>query len=303
MDDRGARHLAAPKYQFELTPGRGHLPALFQVFGFALVAAAGLFVALRAAAGRSLWAVRLTALAAAGLFGLGAAVTGYSNMRVVALESPVAQSRDLLEDATEKGTFADLPERSTLLFQRRDLEWSTGNWGQSPSALEAMLLDRGDRELDGRLVAPDAEFGCEGPGTFPLQDCESLRPTAAWVSVRAWRGGGAVVVAPFVPAPKATGAASETARDLRAFVHSDSGAPGPPQLTGRTAADAAWSGRGLTWRRVAGEGDWAIFETRVTGRVRPLATSLDDARARLSFVAMPTSDGLARTYGTKRLLP
>ena len=291
----------APKYQLEIVPGKGHLPALIQVFGWSFVAVAGLGALIKPAAARSVWALRLTALGAAGLLGVAAAFVGYNNLRVIALETPIVQARGLLERATEDGAFASLPRDSSLVFSQRDMGWPTGSWAQVPDAAEGMFLEKGGRRFDIRFTPAERTFDCPRTGAFPPQPCERLSNKAAWVSVRDYRAGGSVVIA-HLPAGESKDAASAPARALRAYVHRDEGAPRPPALFGSTERGRPWRSRGQRWQRVDGDGDWAVYETRVTGPA-PVASSIDDVDARMSFAQPPPPDQIVRLYGTKRLLP
>jgi hypothetical protein len=288
----------APKYQGELIAGRGHLPALIQVFGWALVATAVLLAVLRSAARRSTAAVRLVAVGAAGLLAVGAGFVGYNNMRVIGLETPIRETRDLLERSAAAGVFADMPEEASLIFSNRDLAWPTGRWNQVPDALESALIRQTDRRLDGRLVPPPDEFECPPSGSFPPADCEPLNTAGAWVRVRARPGGGTVILGR-LPAGSSAHAFTAPTRDLRVFVLGG----GRPLVIGQTTAGRPWNGNRLRWRRVD-EGDgWAIYGTRVARGPLPVASSLDAADGRFDFTALGPPDQIVRIYGASYLLP
>ncbi len=293
---------AAPKYQTELVAGKGHLPTLVQVFGWGLLATAALLALLRTARGRSTTAVRVVAGVAAALLGFAAGVVGFNNMRVVALETPIAETRALLERATADGVFANLPRDSSLIFTTRDLRWSTGSWAQVPDAIESMLVQRGEgRRLDGRIVEPTDRFDCPRSRTFPPADCEPLAPVAAWVRVRARPGGGSVVVAPFKSDPDDLPALAP-ALLIRAYVEDDEKVS-PPRLVGRDAAAQPWRSNRLRWREIDHGDGWAIYQAPMAGRLTPLGSSLDDVAGKIDFTAPLTPDQIVRIYGTKRLLP
>jgi hypothetical protein len=293
----------APKYQTELIAGRGHLPALIQVFGWALVVPATLLFALRAAIGRSVVAVRVVALSAASLLAVGAGFLGFNNMRVVALEAPIRETRSLLERAAEKDAFANLPEDATLVFSDRDLAWPTGRWSQVPDAHESLLMASSGRRYDARLVPPAPEdFDCPRSDAFPPADCEPLSPSAAWVRVRPRPGGGTVVTG-FLSESLITGAFAETTPDLRAFVYDETEPVRPPRVIGATERGRPWSSDQVDWRRVDSGDNWAIYKARVEGGPLPVASSLDSANGRFDFTALPTPDQIVRIYGTDHLLP
>ena len=295
----------APKYQLELIPGRGYLPVVIQVFGWAMVVTAALLALLRVATGRSLVAARVVALSAAGLLGLGAGFLGFNNMRVVGVEAPIRETRALLERAAENGAFANLPEDATLVFSERDLGWPTGRWSQMPDAHESMLMASSGRRYDARLVPqPGAgeDIDCPPSDALVPDDCEPMSDAAAWVRVRARPGGGTVVVAR-LSQRSITEAFAETTTALRAFVYDEQRPPSGPLLLGATERGGPWSSGPLDWRQVESGDDWAIYETRVSSGPPPLASSLDSADGRFDFTALPAPDQMVRIYGTKHLLP
>jgi hypothetical protein len=293
----------APKYQGEIIAGRGHLPALIQVFGWALVVSATLFALLRAAVGRSIIAVRVVAVSAAGLLALGAGFLGYNNMRVVGLEAPIRETRSLLERAAENGAFESLSEDATLVFSDRDLRWPTGRWNQVTDAHESLLMASSGRRYDARLLpSAGAEFDCSNSEVYPASDCEPLRADAAWVRVRPRPGGGTVVIGRLSQS-SISKALAQTTTEPRAFVYDEESPVQAPSLLGTTKRGRPWSSDQLEWRRVESGDNWAIFETQVSSGPLPVASSLDAADGRVDFTALPAPDQIVRIYGTKHLLP
>jgi len=291
---------AAPKYQIELVAGKGHLPTLIQSFGWTLVIVAGLLALARVAASRSALALRLLVVGAAALLGFGAAVNGYNNMRVVALEVPITKARGLLEAAAGDGALASLPPGATLLFSPRDVQWNTGSFSQDPSALQAMLMDRAGHRFDSRPLTVTTRLDCPAADVAP--DC--LAPVgreAAWVRVRTRRGGGSVIVAPLATSITRS-VDRQVARELRVYARGGGGTPPPPRLISSTPSGRPWDSEGLAWRRVADGGGWALYTARVTGAA-PVASLLDDAIAQVDFTSPGTPDQIVRIYGTKSLLP
>jgi hypothetical protein len=292
----------SPKYQTELIPGRGHLPVLVQVFGWALVGTAVLLALLRSAARRSISAVRVVAVGAAGVLGFAAGLVGFINMRVVGLETPIRETRTLLEQATAEGAFESMPRDASLIFTLRDLGWHTGRWNQVSDALESMLIRQGGRRLDGRLMEPPERFNCPRSGTFPPADCEPLHDAAAWVRVRPRPGGGSVIVGR-LPESSSRNASKATTDELRAFARFDEEPTRPPMVVALTRTGEPWNSAGLSWRRVEQGDDWAIYEARVPRGPMPVASTLDDPEARVDFTALGSPDQIVRIYGTKHLLP
>lgn len=293
---------ASPKYQVEIMAGKGHLTTLIQSMGWALLALAAVMGGLRLAAGRSRTAVAVTAASCGLLLGAGAAASGYNNLRVVALERPIVETRALLQDAAGAGVFDALPAESSVVFSERDLRWPTGNWTQVPDSFEHFLLLHADRRLDGRIHPIPERFDCPRTGAFPPQDCEPLAPAAAVVRVRARRDGGTVVVGRLTSSAGAQPLGGRLA-SLRAYVTDDDG-PAPPALVGALGPARPWDPAGLDWRRVTAEGDWAIYEADLPdGRRAPIAGSLDAADGVIDFT-QPGEPGLiVRKYGTQHLLP
>jgi hypothetical protein len=294
----------APKYQTELVAGRGHLPVVVQVFGWALVAAAVLFALLRSAIGRSRTAVLAVAVSAAGLLGLGAGMVGFNNMRVIGLEAPVKESRALLEDGADAGVFANVETDGSLLFSYRDLGWPTGRFNQVPDALESLLINETDRRYDGRIVPPPETFDCPTSDSGLPADCEPPDESAAWVRVRPRADGGSVVVASVPDVAAGRAAFRATTQDVRTFVREDNGAQvRPPKLVGVTERGTPWTSSRLSWRRVAGGGEWAVYDASVRDGPLPVASTLDDPRSNVDFTALGGPDRVVRIYGTSQLLP
>ena len=290
----------SPKYQTELVPGRTHLPSLFQVFAWAMVASAALFALLRVAVRRSRAAVLLVTLSCAGLLGLAAGMTAFSNVRTVALEIPVTEARGLLERAAGDGVFGALPEEGTLLFAGADLTWGTGSWFQSPGSLESMLMDKEGRRLDGRIVPPADRFDCAVSGKFPPEECEPVGAAAAFVRVRPRQTGGTVVVAS-IPG-RARVPQRAVAQRLRVYETSESGTPRPPVISSLTTRGRVWTSAGLTWRTVETGDDWAIFEATLPPATPVLGSAFTAPGVR-DFYALGPPNEIVRIYGTKRLLP
>ncbi len=292
----------APKFQDELNLGRGHFPMLIQVFGWALVATAASLGLLRAASGRGRVLRTLTAGGLALVLGAAAGFVGYTNLRVIGLETPVRETRALADQAVEAGLLSETPERSSLLFSKRDLGWPLGNWGLTGPGLEAMMLHRGDRLFDARIVGLPDLFTCPPVG-FPPQNCAQLSRRRAWVHIRARPGGGTVILATTVPHEPA-GTVPEVSREqvssLRVFVTGD---VSPPVLVGLTSGDSVWNSQGLRWRRARAGDGWAIYEATPRRGAIPAGGSLDDPRARVSFARPAQPSEIVRIYGTKRLLP
>jgi len=290
----------APKYQGELVPGRGHVTALMQAFGWALVAVAALLALLGVARDRSRAALIWTALVAAGALGLGAGATGYHTLRIVGSEQLARMARVQLEQAISAGVLDGVPERGTVIFTSSDITWTTGSWHQYPPSLEGMLFDKSGRVYDARSFPYVSAFDCPAGNRFPPTECAPPSADVAWVRLRTRRDGASVLVSTM-----AGGAApaENPAIRVRAWSRRDDGDVGPPPLVGRASDGAEWSSSDLRWRIVARADDWAIFETSIPATDSAVASSIDDSTAQIDFAAPPAPDDAVRFYGTRRLLP
>lgn len=287
----------AAKYQTELGPGKGHISALMQVFGWAMVIAASGIASVIAASKRSRLATSLTIALIAAAVGIGATANGYVNMRVVATEAPVTQTRSLLEDSLSHGIVSDVPERSLIAFRERDMKWLTGNLAQVGLGLEALLLDKTGQRFDARMLSQTAELGCDAPPSDPPADCATPTGPIAWLHVRAKRGSGTVILAPVA----GSGSASllrGRALTLRVFTRESK----VPLLVGVDGKQHAWTSRSVRWTLVEQGDGWRLFDGRLPLRSMPIASSIDDAGNALDFLNM-TPDQSVRMFGTRRLLP
>jgi hypothetical protein len=80
-------------------------------------------------------------------------------------------------------------------------------------------------------------------------------------------------------------------------------APDPPQLTGRTTDGAPWFSDRSRWRRLRGDGTWAVYSLDLSKGPRPIASSVDDAFGFIDFLAMPPWPQRAHLLNTRHLLP
>ena len=295
----------APKYQAELTPSRGYLPILIQVFALAVLATAGLSVLARLAAARSRPALLATAAAAALLGGLAAGATAFNNVRIVAMLQPERLSRELVEAAAERGAFAAVPEGASILFTARDTGWTEPVPFRETPYAAMMLADRTGRTYDARTLPdpPPEPGGCErNPGVVQNTACAPPAEQAAWARVRLRRDGGTVIVAP-LDRPTPTGYPQAlTAPQLTVYREHDGDDPQPPRLIGKRPGGRGWSSDTARWTRLEGGDDWALYRLDVIGP-RPIASSLDDDQGLVDFAAMPAPAERVRLYGTKQLLP
>jgi hypothetical protein len=291
----------APKYQGELSPGIGYLPVLIQSFGWALVAAAALLAAIRMARARSVLAGRLTVLGGAALLGLGAGVTGYGNVRVVALEVPKAEAADLFQTAPARGLLRAFEPGSTVLIPETDLGSPVIEWRAGNMTLEAMLLDETGRLYDARIMPPfDDRYNCEPAGGLVPSDCEPVRPSAGWMRIGVGRDVASVVMSR-IAGTGSRSPAGAPARWLYVYVEGD-GTPEPPLLAGIRRDGTPWRSDGVAWQPVRRGDGWAIYQA--PGPPDAVAAdTIRDAGATVDFTADLTSAERVRILGTKRVLP
>jgi hypothetical protein len=118
------------------------------------------------------------------------------------------------------------------------------------------------------------------------------------------RDGGTVIVAPLSGAHATTFPRSVSAPQLLVYRESTSGGtPAPPPLIGTTTRGRSWSSAAVRWRKTAAGDGWALFAATLGAGPAPVASSLDDARGYLDWLAMPAPPQRARLFGTRDLLP
>jgi hypothetical protein len=226
-------------------------------------------------------------------------MVGFTNMRVIAAEQPIRETRTLLDEGARAGAFASIPTDGSLVFSDRDLAWPTGKWTQFPGALESDLRHEAGRRFDARQVSPPLAFDCPPSGTKPPSDCEPLAKESAWVRVRAHPGGGSVIVAS--PLSSARKPFEATATHLRVYARGSDSTP--PVVIAETAAGRRWSSNGLRWQRVDGGSGWAIYEATLPRGQALRANTIDDANGKVDFTALGSPAQIVRIYGTSQLLP
>lgn len=282
----------APKYQAELNAAKGYLVSTVQALGVAVLLVALTVVVLRAATQRSRVATALVSgLALTGLV-VAAVVDGYNNARVVALEVPVAATQALLEDALHHGALDHVGGGEAILFDSRDLRWPTGTLELQEDALEWVVRTHSGRRFDARLISAGEIDAC--PRTPQNPDCEPLPEVVHWLRVRAWPGGGSVIVA---TARLAGPLAEAVSTEIRVFVRDASSLA----LVGTAADGGRWQPTDRL-RSTAVEGRWRSWHMTPTGAA-PLASTLDDPRGAVDFDNLSSPGENVRLFGTERLLP
>jgi hypothetical protein len=293
----------AAKYQVEGSLTRGYLESLMQVIGVVLVAGALLIWLLDVLRRRQTRLALAFGAVAAIALGFAAAVDGFNNLRVIALEQPVRNTRDLLESSVRAGVLDTVPQRSTLLFSGVDMDWPTGDWSIVPGAAEAILYSDSGRIYDVRPDADQQAINCPAGPYFPPPFCAPPRPSSMWVRVRATLKGGAVIVAR-IPRPTKTTFLGARVQNIVVYVEQlGRRDPAPPALAGTEPDGQPWSSSALRYRRLRSGGDWAIYMASVPQADAPIAASLTDPLSTVNFESPPPPDQLAREFGTKELLP
>lgn len=290
--------VVAPKYQSELSAAKGYLPALVQAFGVALVLAAAAIALVRAGRARSAAAARVALAAVAAVAGLAAGAVGFANLRVVAQEIPVVETRELLEEAAERGVFAGVPADASLVFSQRDMLWPTGPIDLTRDAFEAMLMDRTGRRYDARIVSPGQPFDCPPDGAFPPPHCAPLAERAALVRVRAYEAGGSVIALP-VDGSKNERVLTERAGTIRVYSRTAQ----PPALVSELPGGGQWTSDAVAWRRVDGGAGWSLHEARLAAGGAPFANLVNDPRSKIDWTLPRAPDDMVRVYGARGVLP
>jgi hypothetical protein len=299
----------AGKYQVELNTSTAYLPVLMQVFGLAILATAAFGALLQLAAGRSRAMVAGVIAGAAAFAALSAGVTAFNNIRVIGIIQPDRAARQLVDAAAGRGAFDALPAGTSVFFSDHDLLWEGPTPFEGYLYAELMLAEKTGRAYDARMLpAVGATFA---PGSCarlanPIQQqpiCAPPAKRAAWARVRLRPDGGTVIVAPLAN-PSPTGFPSSTSQPtLIAYRQAHGSEPDPPHLVGRTADGQLWTSDGLRWRRRDGAKTWALYSLDLGSGPRPIASSLDDDRGFIDFLAMPSWPLRARLMNTRHLLP
>jgi hypothetical protein len=299
----------AGKYQLELSTSRAYLPVLMQVFGLAILATAAFGALLQLAAGRSRAMVVGVIAAAAAVAGLSAGVTAFNNIRVIGIIQPDRAARQLVESAAGHGAFDTLPAGSSVFFWDHDMLWEGPTPYEGYLYAELMLAEKTGRAYDARvLTAPGPGFApgsCARLANPILQQptCAPPAKRAAWARVRLRPDGGTVLVTPLAHSSPAGFPSSPTTATLLAYRQGHGRGPDPPHLVGQTADGKTWTSDGLHWRRLREGKTWTLYSLALDGHVRPIASSLDDDRGFIDFLAMPAWPLRARLLGTRHLLP
>lgn len=285
----------AAQHQQLIFFGGGHLATFAGTLGFVLLAVAAW----------STWGDRVASswLAVAGLVGVAGVMAFFgqlANLRVVAIEWPGIQQRELTRAALKHGVLSGLPQTTTIYVNNRDLGWNFGNLIFYPDTIDYLAYLETDRQYD---IRPDGTppQTCGAAGAFPVDDCAEPSRRVAIFAPRASRGGGSAIVASGVPAGKL---ATAGATEITVLARGASATGAVPSLAGTTASGRPWSPRSIRWTKTSAGGGWVRYTARVT-RPGPLAWSLTDPRSPVDFTnpQKNIADSLARQFGTKHLLP
>jgi hypothetical protein len=286
---------AAKQHQQLIFLGGGHLATFAGTIGFVLLAvAAGLTWG---------WAISRSRLA---IWGLGFIVfwmvfaSSYSNFRVVAVEQPGIEQRELIKEGLDRGIVNGLRPGTTLYLTQRDMNWNFGNLIFYGSTSDYLVYLRTGLKLDVRTLGPPAP-ACGPPSGWPNTDCATPSSRVALLAVRASRGGGTVALAGGIPAADINGTG---ARTLTVLARDASAAGEEPSLIGTRPDGSAWSAANEKWSRQSIGDGWERYETTIGGTDGPLAASITDPRSAVDFTATTIPPGSSvRIFGTKRLLP
>jgi hypothetical protein len=284
----------AKQHQQLIYLGGGHLATFAGTIGFILVAVAAGLVWGRTVL-RSLllvWSLGIL------VFWMVFAST-YSNFRVVAIEQPGIEQRDLIEEALDRGIVDSVRPGTTLYLTNRDMNWNFGNLVFYGGTADYLVFLRSGLKLDVRTLGPPSP-PCGPPSGFPITDCATPSKRVALLAARASRGGGTAVLAAGIPSNHIN---DSGARTLVAVARSASAAGDTPSLVGTKADGSPWSASGERWgRRDLGDG-WVRYVTRVPDGDGPVAPSITDPRSTVDFTTPMTPGSLVRLFGTKGLLP
>lgn len=286
----------AAQHQQLIGLGGGHLATFASTMGFVLVAVAAW----------ATWGQRLASsrLAVAGLavlvFGL-TFFSQYSNFRVVAMERPGIEQRDLTRAALAKGALDGIRPATTVYVNSRDLGWAFGNLIFYDGTIDYLAYLETDAQRDIRPDAPPPAEPCPRQNPFPISDCAAVTGSVATLAPRASRSGGTVIVTDGLPAGKV---ATSTPRTISVLAHGASASGAVPPLAGTKRNGTPWSPKSVTWTKKDLDDGWVRWEATMTRRGGPTAWSLTDPKSPVDFTNPATTPGqLVRQFGTKHLLP
>lgn len=286
----------AAQHQQLIGLGGGHLATFAGTMGFVLLAVAA-FSAWGPTVGASRWAVAGLALAAGGL----AFASQYSNLRIVAIEKPGIEQRELTRAALKQGVLDNVPPSTTIYINSRDLGWAFGNLIFYGGTIDYLAYLQTGREYDIRPDAPPPTDACPQVVEFPVQDCAEVSRTVAILAPRASRDGGSVIVAQGMPAGRVD---QVGARRITVLARGVSAEQATPSLVGTLRDGRPWNAKRAAWTRSSEDDGWVRYETTLVGAARPLAWSLTDPRSPVNFANSTLTPGQSvRQFGTKHLLP
>jgi hypothetical protein len=285
----------AKQHQQLIFLGGGHLATFTGTIGFVLLA-----VAVSLTWGRAISRSRVA------IWTLGFVVfwmvfaSSYSNFRVVAVEQPGVEQRELIREALDRGIVDGLPPGTTLYLTSRDMNWNFGNLIFYGGTADYLVYLKTGLKLDVRTLGP-ASPACGPPSGFPTADCVTPSRRVALLAVRGSRGGGTVALAGGIPAARIN---DTGARTLTVLARDASAAGKKPSLIGTRPNGSPWSAAEENWSRQSIGDGWVHYETRIGGADGPLAASITDPRSLVDFTSPTNTPGsLVRLFGTKRLLP
>jgi hypothetical protein len=284
----------AKQHQQLIFLGGGHLATFAGTIGFVLVAVAAGLVWGRTVSRSLLLVWSLGILVFWMVF-----ASMYSNFRVVAIEQPGIEQRDLIEQALDRGIVNSLRPGTTLYLTNRDMNWNFGNLVFYGGTDDYLVFLRSGLKLDVRTLAPPSA-SCGPPSGFPITDCATPSKRVALLAVRASRGGGTAVLAAGIPWNHINDFGPRT---LIAVAHGASATGEAPSLVGTNADGSPWSANQEHWSRRNLGGGWARYATTVPGKGGPIAPSITDPRSAVDFTVPLAPGSLVRLFGTKRLLP
>jgi hypothetical protein len=285
----------AKQHQQLIYLGGGHLATFTGTIGFVLLA-----VAVGLTWGRALSRSRIVIWALGFVVFWMVFASSYSNFRVVAVEQPGIEQRELIQEALDRGIVDGLSPGTTLYLTSRDMNWNFGNLIFYGGTADYLVYLKTGRKLDVRTLGPPSP-SCGPPSGFPSSDCATPSRRVALLAVRGSRGGGTVALAGGIPAARIN---DTGARTLTVLAHEASAAGEEPSLIGTRPDSSPWAATNEKWSRQSIGDGWVRYTTTIGGTEGPLAASITDPRSQIDFTAPTNTPGsLVRLFGTKRLLP
>jgi hypothetical protein len=286
----------APQYQQLIFLGSGHLSTLAATTGFVLIA-----VSFWGLVSRALADLPWARLAVVGAVFIVALAGFYSNLRVVAVERPGIEQRQLFKRALDRGLVGSERPLTTAYITDRDFAWPFGNLIFYGGTADYFVALQTGKKLDVRPLAAPAP-SCGPRTTYPFSDCAVTTSRVSFIGVRSARGGGTAFIADGLHR-KAPGTDAPTR--ITAVAYGASARAPVPSLVG-TGRDGktVWNASQERWQMTRLPDGWTRYTATLHDVAKgPQAATITDPRSQIDFLDPNRTAGqTVRLFGTKNLV-